>query len=47
MFVEWGVDSLRSAAGRPLIAPEYVLRTLLLQMSYSICSERPLMEQLD
>lgn len=33
--------------GRPSIAPEKLLRALLLQMLYSIRSERMLMEQLD
>src|SRR5580698_9234125 len=40
-------DSLYSASGRPSIAPEYVLRALLLQVFYSIRSERQLVEQLD
>ncbi len=34
-------------AGRPAIAPEKLLRGLLLQAFYSIRSERQLMEQLD
>jgi len=33
--------------GRPSIAPEKILRALLLQVLYSIRSERVLMEQLD
>jgi len=33
--------------GRPPIAPEKPLRTQLLQMLYSICSERLLMEEMD
>jgi transposase len=33
--------------GRPSIPPEKLLRALLLQVLYSICSERQLMEQLD
>jgi transposase len=33
--------------GRPSIAPERLLRALLLQMFYSVRSERLLMEQLD
>ena len=33
--------------GRPSIAPEKLLRALLLQVLYSIRSERMLMEQLD
>ncbi len=40
-------DSLYSASGRPSIAPEYVLRALLLQAFYSVRSERQLVEQLD
>ena len=39
-------DSLYSASGRPSIAPEYVLRTLL-QAFYSVRSERLLVEQLE
>jgi transposase len=39
-------DSLYSASGRPSIAPEYVLRALL-QMFYTIRSDRQLVEQLD
>ena len=34
-------------AGRPSIAPEKLLRALLLQVLYTIRSERQLMEQLD
>jgi transposase len=33
--------------GRPSIAPERLLRALLLQVLYSVRSERTLMEQLD
>jgi len=40
-------DSLYRAFGRPSIAPEYILRALLLQVFYSIRSERQLVEQLD
>ena len=40
-------DTLYSASGRPSIAPEYVLRALLLQAFYSIRSERQLVEQLN
>jgi transposase len=39
--------SLYSASGRPSIAPEYVLRALLLQAFYSVRSERQLVEQID
>jgi transposase len=38
---------LYSEVGRPSIAPERLLRTLLLQIFYSVRSERLLMEQLD
>jgi transposase len=40
-------DELYSATGRPSIAPERLLRALLLQILYSVRSERMLMEQLD
>ena len=40
-------ESLYAKTGRPSIAPEKLLRTLLLQVLYSIRSERLLMEQLD
>lgn len=40
-------DRLYSTIGRPSIPPEQLLRTLLLQMLYSIRSERLLMEELD
>jgi len=40
-------DRLYAASGRPSIAPEYVLRALLLQAFYSVRSERQLVEQLD
>ena len=36
-----------SKHGRPSIAPEKLLRALLLQVLYTIRSERQLMEQLD
>ena len=39
--------SVYLAQGRPSIAPEKLLRALLLQAFYSIRSERQLMEQLD
>jgi transposase len=38
---------LYSHTGRPSIAPKYLLRAALLQIFYSIRSERLLMEQLD
>src|ERR1700730_1882258 len=40
-------DSLYAASGRPSIAPEYILRALLLQVFYSVRSERLLVEQID
>src|SRR6266487_5610926 len=40
-------DQLYSKVGRPSIPPERLLRALLLQVLYSIRSERMLMEQLD
>ena len=40
-------DRLYSTMGRPSIPPEQLLRALLLQMLYSIRSERLLMEELD
>jgi transposase len=40
-------DQLYSETGRPSIAPEYLLRALLLQVFYSVRSERLLVEQID
>lgn len=40
-------DDMYAAVGRPSIPPERLLRALLLQVFYSIRSERLLMEQLD
>jgi transposase len=40
-------EELYSSLGRPSIPPERLLRALLLQLLYSIRSERMLMEQLD
>jgi transposase len=40
-------DEMYSAFGRPSIAPEKLLKALLLQVLYTIRSERLLMEQLD
>jgi transposase len=40
-------DELYAKSGRPSIAPERLLRALLLQILYTIRSERMLMEQLD
>ena len=39
-------DGLYAKTGRPSIPPERLLRALLLQIFYSIRSERMLMEQL-
>src|SRR3954454_1872631 len=39
-------DEMYAAFGRPSIAPEKLLRALLLQLLYSLRSERMLMEQL-
>jgi len=41
------LDRIYAQTGRPSIAPERLLRALLLQVFYSIRSERLLMEQLD
>ena len=40
-------DAMYSTTGRPSIPPEKLLRALLLQMLYSIRSERLLMEEID
>ena len=40
-------DQMYATFGRPSIAPEKLLRALLLQLLYSIRSERLLMEQLE
>ena len=40
-------DQLYAAGGRPSVAPEYILRALLLQVFYSVRSERLLVEQID
>src|SRR5215467_2677127 len=42
-----GFDALYALSGRPSIAPERLLRALLLQVLYTVRSERLLMEQLD
>src|SRR5277367_4548881 len=39
--------ALYADSGRPSVAPEYILRALLLQVFYSIRSERLLVEQVD
>ena len=40
-------DAMYAGVGRPSIAPERLLRALLLQMLYSVRSERQLMERLE
>src|SRR5205823_6488513 len=40
-------QTMYAAMGRPSIPPERLLRALLLQILYTIRSERQLMEQLD
>jgi transposase len=40
-------EQIYSASGRPSIAPEKLLRALLLQVLYTVRSERLLMEQLE
>src|ERR1700733_2878944 len=40
-------DQMYSTMGRPSIAPEKLLRALLLQVFYTVRSERMLIEQLD
>src|SRR4051812_10793069 len=40
-------NKLYAKTGRPSIAPQRLLRALLLQLLYSVSSERMLMEQLD
>jgi len=40
-------DALYASRGRPSVAPEKLLRALVLQVLYSVRSERQLMEQLD
>ena len=48
LLVLWpDFERLYSKTGRPSIAPEKLLRALLLQAFYTIRSERQLMEQLD
>src|SRR6202789_2865538 len=45
-LTEW-FDGLYADSGRASIAPEYILRALLLQVFYSVRSERLLVEQID
>jgi transposase len=41
------LGALYAGAARPSIGPEYILRALLLQVFFSIRSERLLVEQID
>jgi transposase len=43
----WRFNAVYASSGRPSIPPEKLLRALLLQMLYTVRSERLLMEQLD
>lgn len=43
----WRFNAVYASSGRPSIAPEKLLRALLLQVLYTVRSERLLMEQLD
>jgi transposase len=43
----WRFDAVYASSGRPSIPPEKLLRALLLQVLYTVRSERLLMEQLD
>jgi transposase len=45
--LDQGFEAMYAALGRPSIAPERLLRALLLQVLYTVRSERLLMEQLD
>jgi len=45
--LKYRFNKLYATTGRPSIAPERLLRALLLQVLYSLRSERLLMEQLD
>jgi transposase len=45
--MEVELSGMYARTGRPSIAPEKLLRTLLLQILYSVSSERRMMEQLD
>jgi transposase len=40
-------EALYSHTGRPSIAPEYLLRAMLLQAFFTVRSERQLMQQID
>lgn len=45
--LEGGFDVLYSIEGRPSIAPERLLRSSLIQILFSVRSERQLMEQME
>src|SRR5450756_1294788 len=45
--LSWRFDAVYAAFGRPSIPPEKLLRALLLQVLYTVRSERLLMEQLE
>jgi transposase len=45
--LSWRFDAMYAKVGRPSIPPEQLLRAQLLQMLYSIRSERLLMEEVD
>src|SRR6266700_6191822 len=44
--IDGALEKMYAEGGRPSIAPEKLLRALLLQMLYSVRSERMLMEQM-
>jgi transposase len=44
--IDKALEKMYAEGGRPSIAPEKLLRALLLQMLYSVRSERMLMEQM-
>ncbi|WP_292363526.1 transposase, partial [Methylophaga sp. UBA1464] len=45
--MQWCFDEMYSRVGRPSIPPEQLVRALLLQIVFTIRSERQLMERLD
>jgi len=45
--MDGALDAMYASTGRPSIAPERLIRALLLQVLYSVRSERMLVEQLD
>src|SRR5690606_4935873 len=47
MDMEWAFDDMYARVGRPSIPPEQLIRALLLQVLFTIRSERQLMERLD